>query len=560
MSLEDIAANKKYIKSMRLNASMDNLSKGKFVFDKYKDLTDLEVAQKIKDRAAANKFFDVEHISGVKGEARNIYYPNNMQMATGNIGSFMDNFKRIPIEQPNNPTIGQIDNFLSEYNLTVRDAKNNIRLGNKAVIEVTDGVSNIVVDNFNAVNTPFEKQTIVKVSPTKKGVTAKSIRSAGQLIPILKKMGYRCPKSSGGSEDLQCYLNDVRKTKEDIRSSNPEVRSKAIIKQRNALKQAQKIPQVMKSLKRGAQGALGFIGGFPGIVLEGLIEFGAYDYYRQKGYSHKQAAAEGTFFAKKLGLGDLKPGEGRGLLEGADVLLRKELIGGDPAKQKYFDIKDAMDQKASELETLNRELKTLKSGARGYGGGDDFEIFDKEEEIKRAVEEYIKLENTIKPGTPLYQSYQTGLEKQEAIQEARREEGRKSSYLTGLPETEMTKENRERNLALRREREMKQFPPMSMDDFADNIFTDDHLEGIQNAYKDPTITKKDMLDVFRQKEEFNKGLFQGIFEQADKSSAGQERLLGTQGEFSSGGIASGPPPEKGPQSQGLAYLMKNGKR
>ena len=30
--------------------------------------------------------------------------------------------------------------------------------------------------------------------------------------------------------------------------------------------------------------------------------------------------------------------------------------------------------------------------------------------------------------------------------------------------------------------------------------------------------------------------------------------------FSSGGIASGPPPEKGPQSQGLAYLMKNGKR
>jgi len=29
---------------------------------------------------------------------------------------------------------------------------------------------------------------------------------------------------------------------------------------------------------------------------------------------------------------------------------------------------------------------------------------------------------------------------------------------------------------------------------------------------------------------------------------------------SSGGVASGPPPEKGPQSQGLAYLMKNGKR
>tara|TARA_Y100001951_G_scaffold43243_1_gene34274 strand:+ start:2899 stop:5244 length:2346 start_codon:yes stop_codon:yes gene_type:complete len=175
MSLEDIAANKKYIMSMRINASMDNLSKGKLTFDKYKDLTDLEVAQKIKDRAAANKFFDVEHISSVKGKAKNIYYPNNIQMATGNIGSFMDNFKRIPIEQPNNSVIPKIDKLLSNYNLTVRDAKNNIRLGNKAVIEVTDGVSNIVRDNFNAVDTVFEKQKVVKPTGSKSAVTKQRI-------------------------------------------------------------------------------------------------------------------------------------------------------------------------------------------------------------------------------------------------------------------------------------------------------------------------------------------------------------------------------------------------
>jgi len=206
MSLEDIAANKKYIKSMRLNASMDNLSKGKFVFDKYKDLTDLEVAQKIKDRAAANKFFDVEHISGVKGGKRNIYFPNNIQMATGNIGSFMDNFKRIPIEQPDNPTIGQIDNFLSEYNLTVRDAKNNIRLGNKAVIEVTGGVSNIVVDNFNAVNTPFEKQTVVKPSPSK-GVTKQSIIKTSKPMVIGSNFANITPD-----------LLDIRKLPDDVRN------------------------------------------------------------------------------------------------------------------------------------------------------------------------------------------------------------------------------------------------------------------------------------------------------------------------------------------------------
>ena len=212
MSLEDIAANKKYIKSMRLNASMDNLSKGKLVFDKYKDLTDLEVAQKIKDRAAANKFFDVEHISSVKGKARNIYYPNNIQMTTGNIGPFMENFKRLPIEQPDNVAISQIDNFLSEYNLTVRDTKNNIRLGNKKVIEVTDGVSNIVVDNFNAVNTPFEKQTVVKPTPSK-SVTKQSIVKTAKPVTIGSNFANVSPE-----------LFDLRKLPDDVKDVSNVIR------------------------------------------------------------------------------------------------------------------------------------------------------------------------------------------------------------------------------------------------------------------------------------------------------------------------------------------------
>jgi hypothetical protein len=213
MSLEDIAANKKYIQSMRLNASMDNLSKGVLSFDKYKDLTDLEVAQKIKERAAANKFFDIEHISGVKGGTRNIYFPNNLQMATGNIGSFMDNFKRIPVEQPNNQVINQIDNFLSSYNLTVRDAKNNIRLGNKKVIEVTDGVSNIVADNFKAVNTPFEKQTVVKPTPSK-SVTKQTIVKTGELAKNLAALGCgnkRFAGQAGGTPTRECVSRGAEK-------------------------------------------------------------------------------------------------------------------------------------------------------------------------------------------------------------------------------------------------------------------------------------------------------------------------------------------------------------
>ena len=164
MSLEDIAANKKYINSMRINATMDNLSKGVIPFDKYKELSDLEVAGKIKDRAKANKFFDVEHISSVKGQKTNIYYPNNIQMAPGQFGSLMDNFKRIADEQPNNAVLSEVDKILSDYGLTVRNPKNNVRLGNKNVIEVTDGMSNIVQDNFNSIDTPFEKQTITKAT------------------------------------------------------------------------------------------------------------------------------------------------------------------------------------------------------------------------------------------------------------------------------------------------------------------------------------------------------------------------------------------------------------
>ena len=244
MSLEDIAANKKYIKSMRLNASMDNLSKGKFVFDKYKDLTDLEVAQKIKDRAAANKFFDAEHISSVKGKARNIYYPNNVQMATGNIGSFMDNFKRIPIEQPDNPTIGQIDNFLSEYNLTVRDAKNNIRLGNKAVIEVTDGVSNIVVDNFKAVNTPFEKQTVVKPTPSK-GVTKQSIIKTSKPVVLGSNFANITPD-----------LLDFRKLPDDVRNVKDVVRD--LIKTPSGKRIARNVFKGLKLTGAGVAGEIVF--------------------------------------------------------------------------------------------------------------------------------------------------------------------------------------------------------------------------------------------------------------------------------------------------------------
>ncbi len=113
-------------------------------------------------------------------------------------------------------------------------------------------------------------------------------------MKLLKKMGYRCRKAAGAGEDVACYMSDVEKTRADMKSSDVTVRAKALTKQRKGLQLAQKIPALGKMLRRGIQGAAGTLGltGPIGWAVEGLIEGGIYDYYRRKGYNHKQAMAE----------------------------------------------------------------------------------------------------------------------------------------------------------------------------------------------------------------------------------------------------------------------------
>jgi len=149
MSDEEILSNKKIINSMKINANINNLNKGIITFDKYDNLSDKELVKKIKDRARQGIFWQPEHISSVQGEARNIYYPNNLQAAPGNLGSFMENFKRIAREDPTNPVLNSVDKLLSDYNLTVREPSTDVKLGFKDVIVVDSAnkTSNIVTAN-----------------------------------------------------------------------------------------------------------------------------------------------------------------------------------------------------------------------------------------------------------------------------------------------------------------------------------------------------------------------------------------------------------------------------
>jgi hypothetical protein len=152
MSDKEILSNQKIINAMKINTNVNNLNRGIVAFDKYDDLSPKELVKKIKDRARQGIFWQPEHISSVKGEAKNIYYPNNLQAAPGNIGSFMENFKKMAAEDPNNPLLrkgGQIDKLLSDYSLTVRDPNTKVRLGFKDVIEVDSAnkTSNIIKAN-----------------------------------------------------------------------------------------------------------------------------------------------------------------------------------------------------------------------------------------------------------------------------------------------------------------------------------------------------------------------------------------------------------------------------
>ena len=109
-------------------------------------------------------------------------------------------------------------------------------------------------------------------------------------------------------------------------------------------------------------------------------------------------------------------------------------------------------------------------------------------------------------------------------------------------------------------------PMSTMDDYA-NQFDNEYLEGLRTKYKNPNITKKDILRAYREDEDFNKGVFQSIFEEGRLNLANRERLFGTQGTFggqplANGGIASltrTTPPERGPQYRGLDYLRKHGR-
>jgi hypothetical protein len=243
-----------------------------------------------------------------------------------------------------------------------------------------------------------------------------------QQMELLKKMGYRCAKASGAGETLECYIKDVEETKAQAKKGDVQ----AAVKQRNAFKQAKKIPQVAKILRRGIQGVIGgvgtAIGGKIGVALEGAIEGGIYDYYRGKGYSHEQALQEG-FLTKAI-----DPENYTGLFNFADELIEKEKIGTrwDPSGKvnlaaKYADAKSKYDSALDKY----YEIQSQRPGNLEQAEAQQVALAEQEEIIRA-------LEPSVKAGTPEYEAYQQAEERQTALMDERARDYKSKNRFLGL--------------------------------------------------------------------------------------------------------------------------------
>ena len=342
--------------------------------------------------------FPKHHVKGVKGS-----YADDIQLVT-----------RIANERANS-AVSKLEK-LKKKGLPISDEVYNAidtELKNLDVTIEVDG------KRLGSTGTGFESKADIEKFVTKKI----SAWTDDDHMKFLKKLGYRCPKASGGAgETLECYLEDVKKTKAEAKKGNLT----AINKQRKAFDIGKNIKGFGKFLRRGVQGVIGgvgtAIGGKIGLALEGALEGGIYDYYRGKGYSHDQAYQETFFPGMITGRPDDVPWYG-----GAEELIEQEKIGTrwDPSGKvnlaaKYADAKSEYDSAIDKYNFINANMTT-------YANIDDWE---KDLKAQEAIIQ--DLEPSVKVGTPEYEAYQIAEERQAGLMDERARDYKSKNRFLGL--------------------------------------------------------------------------------------------------------------------------------
>jgi hypothetical protein len=263
-------------------------------------------------------------------------------------------------------------------------------------------------------------------------------------------------------------MDDVKKTRADMKSPNVEVRAKALTKQRNAQKVASQLPDIGKIFRKGLQmgvsgvttplKALGLTSGI-GYAIEGLIEGGIYDYYRRKGYDHNQAFAE--TFTPRLAYEGLqgKSTEDVPWYGGAETLREKELIGDVQQNPKVAHYVDALKEQDRIYDAIAR-----KEGAR-----DDYDLAEASSDVQDLARSgaYRRVDQTLKPESMASQAYNTAVERQQALDQKRRTE-----YLEKVEPAFLEREQKSFDTKRHRDkryREMKEKFPDYSDEQIDEI-------------------------------------------------------------------------------------------
>jgi len=378
-----------------------------------------------------------------------------------------------------------------------------------------------------------------------------------EQVKLFKKMGYRCNKSGGGAEDVACYLDDVKQTRADLKSSDINVRAKAITKQRNALNVAKKLPEIGKVLRRVGQGtlagvtgtlkALGFTSPI-GYAIEGAVEGGIYDYYRKKGYNHEQSLAE-TFTP---GIVTGRP-EGVPWYGGAEKLLEKELsevrekptiledgtivpgkvIEGKVSDPKILQYQQALKDQEQFYDAFGRKqlgLQKQRSDITDKASADIQDLYR-----SGTVSNINRIMN---PESMASQAYNTAVERQLGLQDQRARDYKAENYAQTEPSEFMQEQKlKDRNKAM-----LEMFPMYTQEE-ADNMYKKFKIEKPEN---------------------FNIDIFNNVMRDQDKTNyfADNFRL-----EKAGGGIAKMAGDRSGamltsmnPDSQGLSYLFNRVKK
>jgi hypothetical protein len=376
---------------------------------------------------------------------------------------------------------------------------------------------------------------------------------------VLKKMGFKCKfaANKGGAarcDDPASYVDDIKKTRLELNSSDVAVRAAAKAKLDKGLQVAKTLPQIGKFLRRVGQATLGGVSkalqatglASPvGLAIEGMVEGGIYDYYRGQGYTHDQAYQE-TFFP---GIVSGRP-EGVPWYGGAESLLEKEL---SEVREKPTVLEDGTIVPGKIIEGAVSDPKILQYQQALKDQEQVFDAFGRLEQGQQASRKDIidaaqadirdltktgtisNINKIMNPESMTSQAYQTAVERQAGAQDQRARDYKAENYVQTEPsDFQQEKLQRERNKDM-----LQMFPPPT-------------VETIQDAYKEYGIedrlknfTAQDYKDEIKRFDDFQKQSYFAENFRLEKAGGGIAKMAG---------VSSGVAPVSGPNPQGLLSL------